>query len=171
MCSYNWSLLPFAAFVPQVLGVKFQQNFPIKSKFSNSFQGPGIISDSWNCVFCCISFQGVLWDCGYNNFPIEWTTACTVLISKETSQNRLIVHTCFVHQRSWLMHSCQNIWHWFLGYCIWMTTSCTNIPYLEQPGIGKFICLLVVVSWMDSYTYISPSQPPFWLWFHLGVSH
>ena len=101
-------------------------------------------------------------------FPIEWTTACTVLISKETSQNRLIVHTCFVHQRWWLMHSCQNSWHWFVGYYIWMTTSCTNIPYLEQPGIVTFICLLVVVSWMDSYTYLSPFQPPFWLWFHLG---
>ena len=103
-------------------------------------------------------------------FPIGWTTACTVLISKETSQNRLIVHTCFVHQWQWLMHSCQNIWHWFLGYWIWMTTSCTNIPYLDQPGIGTFICLLVVVSWMDSYTHLCPSQPPFWLWFYLGSS-
>jgi len=67
----------------------FQQNFPIKSsKFSNYFQGPGIIFDSWNCIAsilpCCMLqsqwspseqsliiyyFQGVLWDCGYHNIP------------------------------------------------------------------------------------------------------
>ena len=51
-----------------------------------------------------------------------------------------------------------------------MTTSCTNIPYLEQPGIGTFICLLAVVSWMDTCTHLCPSQPPFWLWFYLGSS-
>jgi len=82
-------LLPFTAFVPRVLGVKFQQNFP-QVKVLKFF------SRAWHnfCqLVCCInfameivvilhasitrepfktefnSFQGVLWDCGYHNLP------------------------------------------------------------------------------------------------------